>query len=249
MRNDDFESRQRAREYFHELTVLPGAWAVIRVDGRGFSKLTERNFEKPFDPNFSELMVHTSQRLFEELGARYVYTESDEISVLLAPDHDMFGRGVEKLVSISAGIASAEFTIAAGQAAVFDSRIWVGAGVGDVVDYFAWRQSDATRCALNGWCYWTLRKEGQSKRQATKALEHATTSEKNELLFARGVNFNELPSWQRRGLGFWQETFERKGFDPIRQVEVMAQRTRIRIERELPAKDEYRALIERLAST
>ena len=35
-----------------------------------------------------------------------------------------------------------------------------------VVDYFRWRQSDATRCALNGWCYWTLRKAGRGVAEA-----------------------------------------------------------------------------------
>jgi hypothetical protein len=28
---DSFEAAQRAREYFHALTVLPGAWTVIRL--------------------------------------------------------------------------------------------------------------------------------------------------------------------------------------------------------------------------
>ncbi|MFY0581846.1 hypothetical protein ACN28S_53015 [Cystobacter fuscus] len=50
--------------------------------------------------------------------------------------------------------------------AVFDSRVWLGVNEDAVLDYFRWRQADATRCALNGWCYWTLRKEGQSAAQA-----------------------------------------------------------------------------------
>ena len=32
----DLETRQRAREWFH---ALPGAWIVLRVDGRGVEKL------------------------------------------------------------------------------------------------------------------------------------------------------------------------------------------------------------------
>jgi tRNA(His) 5'-end guanylyltransferase len=56
---DTFEAAQRAREYFHALTVLPGAWTVIRLDGRGFSHLTEQHFDKPFDARFSDLMVTT----------------------------------------------------------------------------------------------------------------------------------------------------------------------------------------------
>jgi tRNA(His) guanylyltransferase len=245
---DAFEAAQRAREYFHSLTVVPGAWTVVRMDGRGFSRLTEQHFDKPFDDRFRDLMVTTAEAVLTELGGRYAYTESDEISVLLDPDFDLFGRSVEKLVSLSAGIASATFTHAAGLPAHFDSRLWVGTGLSDVADYFAWRQADATRCALNGWCYWTLRRAGRSARQATSAMDGTSTSDKNELLFRHGVNVNDLPAWQRRGIGLWWETYQRSGHDPVRQAEVTATRRRITVERELPMKDAYRELVERLCT-
>ncbi|WP_244162384.1 tRNA(His) guanylyltransferase Thg1 family protein [Amycolatopsis regifaucium] len=238
-----FEARQREREWFHGLTVPPGSWTVLRVDGRGFSKFTEARFEKPFDPRFGAVMIETAQALMAEFAAPYVYTESDEISILLDPVADLFGRGVEKLVSISAGVASAAFTHAAGVPAHFDGRIWLGTTPDDVVDYFSWRQSDATQCALNGWCYWTLRKAGKSAREAGDVLEGAGIPEKNELLYAHGVNFTELPAWQRRGVGLYWETYERTGFDPVREREVAAARRRVRVERELPMKDEYRAFL------
>lgn len=245
----EFEARQRAREYFHSLSVLPGAWTVIRVDGRGFSRLTEQRFDKPFDARFCDLMVVTAQALLTELGGRYAYTESDEISVLLDPASDLFGRGVEKLVSISAGVASAAFTHAATEPAHFDARLWVGVGVDDVADYFSWRQSDATRSALNGWCYWTLRKDGQSPRQANRTLDGASTSDKNELLYRHGINFNDLPTWQRRGIGLWWETYEHQGFDPVRATPVTTTRRRMKTERELPMKDAYRQLITAVATS
>ncbi|MBF9134352.1 tRNA 5'-guanylyltransferase [Plantactinospora sp. S1510] len=248
MDTDEFESRQRAREYFHSLRVLPGAWAVIRLDGRSFSRFTEEHFEKPFDPRFGELMVGTAQTLLTELAGRYAYTESDEISVLLPPDFTLFGRSVEKLVSISAGIASAAFTRAAGEPAHFDARIWLGVDVTDVADYFSWRQSDATRCALNGWCYWTLRRNGSSAEEASRALTGASTSDKNELLFRYGINFAELPAWQRRGVGLWWETHQHAGRDPVRGTEVTSTRRRVRVDRELPMKTDYRELLQRLAT-
>src|SRR5207249_1656476 len=67
-----------------------------------------------------------------------------------------FDRKLEKVVSLSAGIASAAFTQACGVPVHFDSRVWLGADAALVVDYFRWRQADAARCALHGWCYWTL---------------------------------------------------------------------------------------------
>lgn len=248
MEGDEFEARQRAREWFHSLAVLPGAWTIVRVDGRSFSRFTEQRFTKPFDPEFSQYMVTTAEALLTEFDALYAYTESDEISFLLDPSVTLFARGVEKIVSISAGIASAAFTHAAGEPAHFDSRIWMGTGTADVVDYFSWRQADAARCALNGWCYWTLREAGKSRQEATKSLERTTPADKNELLFRYDVNFNELPAWQRRGVGLWWETYERPGYDPIRGVEVKATRRRVHTERELPMKDAYREFIGGLIS-
>jgi tRNA(His) guanylyltransferase len=243
MRLRDLESRMREREWFHSLTVPPGAWTVIRVDGRGFSRLTEPRFDKPFDARFAEIMTGTAQALLTELSGRYAYTESDEISVVLDPSHEMFGREVEKLVSVSAGIASAAFTHAAGEPAAFDSRIWMGTAAEDVVDYLSWRQADAARCSLNGWCYWTLRRQGRTARQATRELEHARVPDKNELLYAHGINFSELPAWQRRGIALWWQTYEKPGHDPVRGVDVATTRRRVHIERDLPMKDEYRTLV------
>ena len=37
MNADDLEASQREREWFHTLSVPPGMWTIIRVDGRGFS--------------------------------------------------------------------------------------------------------------------------------------------------------------------------------------------------------------------
>ncbi|GAA3936756.1 tRNA(His) guanylyltransferase Thg1 family protein [Actinomadura viridis] len=246
MRTRDLETRMREREWFHSLTLLPGAWAVIRVDGRGFSAYTEPRFDKPFDPRFSELMTETARALLTEFSGRYAYTESDEISLVLDPATDLFGREVEKLVSVSAGIASAAFTHAAGEPAAFDSRIWMGTGTQDVIDYLSWRQADAARCSLNGWCYWTLRREGRTARQATRELERTGIPGKNELLYARGINFNDLPAWQRRGVGLWWETYDKAGHDPRSGAQVTATRRRVHVERELPMKDAYRALVEDL---
>jgi tRNA(His) 5'-end guanylyltransferase len=246
MKRTDFEARMRSLEYFHSLRLLPGAWVVVRVDGRSFSRFTESRFEKPFDPRFHDLMVRTAQRLLEEFQGVYAYTESDETSVLFRPNWDLFDRELEKVVSLSAALASATFTSLAGDPVLFDSRVWLGATKSLVVDYFRWRQADATRCALNGWCYWTLRKAGRSVREATAALVKKSVADKNELLFQHGVNFNDVPAWQRRGTGLYWEDYEKQGFNPREQKTVTALRRRVRIDGDLPLKDEYGRLLRRL---
>jgi tRNA(His) 5'-end guanylyltransferase len=236
---DDFEARMRLGECFHALRVPPTAFIIVRVDGRSFSRLTERLTEKPFDSGFHDKMVRTASALLESLQASYVYTESDEISALLPRETGLFDREVEKLVSISAARASATLSLLLGEAVEFDARLWVGGTDDAVVDYFMWRQSDATRCALNGWAYWTLRREGRDARAATEALERASVADKNELLFARGINFNAVPAWQRRGTGLYWETYEKDGFNPKSGEAVRTLRRRTKVDDVLPMKDDY----------
>lgn len=246
MNPDELADQMRQGEVFHSLRMLPGAWVVLRVDGRSFSRLTEERYEKPFDLRFHEVMVRTASTLLEEFQGLYAYTQSDEISLLFRPEWTLFDREVEKLVSVSAGLASATFTHAAGAPATFDGRAWLGADVRAVLDYFRWRQSDATRCALNGWCYWTLRKEGWSVRKATSELEGTTVSAKNELLFQRGINFNEQPAWQRRGTGIVWERYQKEGVDPRDGRTVLTERRRLKVDSSLPMKEEYEAWLRRI---
>jgi tRNA(His) 5'-end guanylyltransferase len=248
MKRTDFEQAMRSREYFHSLRFLPGTWIILRVDGHGFSRLTENDYEKPFDLKFHDTMVQSAQALLEQLGGLYAYTESDEISLLLPRDWALFDRELEKAISLSAGLASATFSVASGKVAHFDSRAWLGTADSDVVDYFRWRQADATRCALNGWCYWTLRKAGLSVAEATALLKKQTAAFKHELLFQHGINFNEVPTWQRRGVGLYWESCLKEGYNPRRDEKVMTRRRRIKVDHELPIKEEYGSFIQRFLS-
>lgn len=245
VQSSDFEKRMRAGECFHSLRMLPAAWVVLRLDGHGFTRFTNGRFDKPFDARFHDHMIEAARGLLEKFQGVYAYTESDEISILLPRTWDLFDRELEKASSLSAALASAVFTRACGEVVQFDSRAWVGAREEDVVDYFRWRQTDATRCALNGWCYWTLRKAGRSIAEATATLHGRSVAFKNELLHQHGINFNDVPLWQRRGSAVYWERFEKEGFDPVRGVAVKTYRRRIKVDRELPMKKEYGQFLER----
>jgi len=198
MKFDELDSKMRVFETAHDLCVLPEVFIVVRLDGRGFTRLTKESqqFEAPFDLRFRDLMVHTVQHLMTcGFQITYGYTESDELSLLLGRDERSFGRKERKLNSILAGEASAAFSLALGAHACFDARVCQLPTPELVRDYFRWRSEDAHRNALNAHCYWVQRKQGAGALQATKRLEGMSVAEKNELLFQNGINFNDLPSW------------------------------------------------------
>ena len=243
---DELDKKMRKYEQSLDQILLPETFMVARLDGRGFTKLTKEvcKFQAPFDEKFRDLMVHTVKALMD-CGFRIVYafTESDEISLLFDVSEKAFGRKVRKYNSTLAGEASAVFSLQLGRVATFDCRMVPLPTVEKVQDYFRWRQEDANRNALNSYCYWTLRKEGKSVRAATKELEGKGVSFKNELLFSRGINYNDLPKWQKRGIGLWFEEYEKESYNPLTNEKVLAKRNRLHVEYELPIGDAYGELI------
>ena len=176
----------------------------------------------------------------------YGYTQSDEISLLFHPTVETFQRKLRKYDSILAGEASAKFSLLLGSHAAFDARISQLPRVSDVVDYFRWRNEDANRNALNGHCYWLLRKQGQSVGAATSFMAGKSVAEKNELLFQHGINFNDVPLWQKRGVGVYWEGYTKAARNPITGDEVFAQRRRLHVDYELPMREAYSAFIAEL---
>lgn len=242
MKFDELDARMRLFETSHDHCVLPGIFMVARLDGRGFTRLTKETLEleAPFDVRFRDAMSGTAAHLMEcGFRVRYAYTRSDEISLLFDRDEDSFGRKLRKFNSVLAGEASAKFSMAMGQIAVLDCRICQLPREQDVVDYFRWRSEDAHRNALNAHCYWKLRSEGSGVKEATKRIEGMSVAAKNELLFERGINFNDLPAWQKRGVGLVWETYEKEGVNPVTGEQTTTTRRRVRVELELPMKDAY----------
>ncbi|HEX4797536.1 MAG TPA: tRNA(His) guanylyltransferase Thg1 family protein [Humisphaera sp.] len=249
MKFDELDQSMRIFETAHDHRVLPGVFMVARVDGRGFTKLTKERhpFESPFDIRFRDMMLATAEHLMD-CGFRvvYGYTQSDEISLLFHQDEQTFGRKTRKFNSVLAGEASARFSLLLGDIACFDCRICELPTESQVVDYFRWRNEDAHRNALNAHCYWMLRKSGRDVNEATNHLRGMSVSAKNELLYQNGVNFNELPNWQKRGMGLDWESYEKKSMNPQTQEQVTTMRRRIRRLLELPMKEAYSDFIRAL---
>ena len=242
MKFDEFDKQMRIYEQSLDQVVLPDIYIAARLDGRSFTRLTKEicQFEAPFDIRFRDSMTDTACHLMD-CGFRivYAYTESDEISLLFHPGEHAFGRKTRKLNTTLAGEASAVFSLALGKAATFDCRIIPLPDKERVRDYFVWRQEDAHRNSLNSYCYWTLRKEGLAKQQATAMLEGKTVSYKNELLFQRGINYNNLPCWQKRGTGIYYKDIVIEGYNPVTNKNTETMRRKLYIDYELKTGKEY----------
>jgi len=184
---DNYESRYRIK-----LTRrMP---VILRLDGKAFHTLT-RKCEKPFDKLFQVTMQHTATELCSQIqGAKCAYIQSDEISILLT-DFDRltseawFDYNLQKLVSVSAGIASACFSHHWYQDdyAVFDSRAF-NMPKEEVCNYFIWRQQDWIRNSIQ-----MLSQAHYSHKQ----LHKKNTQDMHEMLHEKGVNWANLaPVWK-----------------------------------------------------
>lgn len=144
---------------------------IIRIDGKAFHTYT-KGLEKPFDDGLMKDMNGTAIALCEGIqGAKLAYVQSDEISILVT-DYDAletsawYDNNLQKIVSVSASIATAEFNklrytraiatnawsqrsafnrVDDAPVAHFDSRAFTIPEVAEVANYFLWRAQDATR--------------------------------------------------------------------------------------------------------
>ncbi len=228
-------------EIFSGLKVPCGAKIVLRIDGRKFTNLShDLGLRKPYDEHFKDLIIQTSRDFFKEFSPTFIYTFSDEIDILLS--EIPFGGRIEKMDSVFASFIAGSFTknvFSAGKSIKkpisFDSRI-IPLQKEDVIKYFKERQDEAWRNCINGHAYWTLREE-YSKKEATEILKKKKSGQLHDILFERGMNVAELPSWQRRGIGIYKKVVMVEGYNPIEKKSVQSRRKKIHVDYHLPIFD------------
>jgi len=249
MKFDELDRKMRVFETVHDKCILPNIYIVARIDGRCFTRLTKeiQQFEAPYDIRFRDIMVETVKHLMD-CGFRiaYGYTQSDEISLLFHPDENTFQRKERKLNSVLAGEASAKFSLLLGALGTFDCRLSQLPNINLVIDYFRWRNEDAHRNALNSYCYWKLRQENIEPEKIAMLLSGGSVADKNELLFQKGINFNTIPNWQKRGIGIYWQEYKKDAVNKKTGESVKAVRNRLKLDYELPIKEQYSKFINSL---
>ena len=233
MNTTEFDKHMRAFENSNDPRIHPGMNVIVRLDGRNFSKLTRKILKlKPFDVNMRDSMVYTVMHLMEHSGFNIQsgFTQSDEISLVLDPReiHQTFNGKIRKILSLLAAQASVTFTFVMRAYGIFDARVIQLPTKETVNDYFKWRKSDSETNCINQLCYYHLvNTDNHSPYAAQQILSGKLNDWKNEYLFQHGINFNDLPLWQKQGIDIKWEPYKKEGFNPITNERVFVDKLRL----------------------
>lgn len=190
-----YESYETGR-YF-----LPGLPIVARMDGRSFHSFT-KGLERPFDAIYSDCMIDATRKLVKETGAVIGYTQSDEITLIWGPknfqQNSWFDRKIFKMTSQLAALTTLYFyqEVARNLPGLaykdpsFDARVFQVPTKEEAVNCLLWREWDATKNSIS---------MAVSSVYSERELEGKTSSERQELLFQKGINWNDYPAHFKRG--------------------------------------------------
>lgn len=190
--------------------MMPGLPVIARLDGRAFHTFT-RKFQRPFDPHMGTAMQVVTKALVKEFHAEVGYTQSDEIT-LVWREPRLFGGRFQKLTSVLAGYASSIFgrialTYAKNAAIAwpdivpcFDCRVFQVPNPETAVDVLAWREYDAVKNSVS---------MAAQAVYSHKELHGKGRADKMDMLFAKGINWNDYPVHFKRGIYFKRYNVER----------------------------------------
>lgn len=222
-------------EIYSDLRVPVNSKIIVRLDGRSFHSFAQNmKLTKPYDDNFYKVVVEVSKELFEEFSPLFIYTFSDEISILL--DKIPFNGRIEKINSVMASFTSSSFTLNYGvkfpKAVAFDSRV-IPITDDKIYDYFKWRQDEAWRNCVNGYGIHFL-KSKYSSSQANEKINGLGLSDIHEMLFQNGINLNDVETWKKRGIGVYRKNKEVTGFNKKESKNQTSYRSFIHVDCNLP---------------
>jgi tRNA(His) guanylyltransferase len=212
---DSLGGRMKQSYEFRTRYYLPRrTYTILRLDGQSFHGYT-RGLERPYDRALMEDMDATAQYLCAHvMGTEFAFVQSDEISLLLTDfeteqSQSWYDGNIQKIVSISAAMATAEFNrlrlaraieslaesdphvLPTSVSATFDARVFTIPDPTEVYNYFVWRQQDATKnsVAMTAQTYFPH-----------EALQSKSAAQLQEMLFlTHGINWSKLPEGFKRG--------------------------------------------------
>lgn len=216
------DKRMKFYEQQEAKRLMPLLPACARLDGRGFHVFC-RNLQRPYDSRLSAMMQDVTHWLVKETGAIIGYTQSDEITLIWYADNpktQIFCDGrIHKMVSLLASLTTAcfnrllnlpdadgKYRIPEKQkhTAHFDCRVWNVPTLEEAANLLLWRELDATKNSIS---------MAARTIYSHKQLMGKHSGEMQEMLFAKGINWNDYPAFFKRGTYFARRKFSSK-FSP-----------------------------------
>lgn len=211
----------RMKSYYESRTkqfLMRKTNTIIRIDGKAFHTYT-KGLERPFDRDLMADMDETAKYLCQNIsGVKLAFVQSDEISLLLT-DYDSilmepwFDNNVQKICSVSASMATNAFNhqrllrckfpvyaedLTKMKKAEFDSRVFQIPQQGEVINYFIWRQQDTTRNSIQAVAQYLY---------SQKELQGKNVNELQDMIFKKGVNWNDYDIDCKRGRLIYKECY------------------------------------------
>ncbi len=227
---DNMGNRLKAYENCYRFYLPRRLPVIVRLDMRAGHSFT-KGFARPYDKVFASTMWETAKKLCENIsGVRFAYTQSDEISLVFIDYENIntepwFGNNLQKIVSISASMATLYFNkafealvapefdyieqnrelrkiqIAHLEAldrrmATFDSRAFALPRE-EVYSCLLWRQLD---CKRN-----SIQLLGQANFSHSQ-LQYKNSDEIQEMLWQeKGINWVNEPQWFKNGVAIYKK--------------------------------------------
>jgi tRNA(His) 5'-end guanylyltransferase len=206
-----------------------GSHLVARLQGVDFEGLLDSpdfDFTRPFDEKFGKMMVKTASYLLgPDACGRYGYIEQNEFSMLL--DQGLVAqiwKDANELQNYLVALCSSKMSLILEDEALFSCRLYSFSKPDLVIAYFVWRQQEAYLKALDRYCTYVLSESKNNPKMVASILDGLGPLEKEEILHQNGIDYSNLPAWQRRGASI-SLTSDGKG---------------VRVDTNLPEKDDYR---------
>jgi len=262
MSQDSLGDRMKSYEDCYRTNLPIRMPVIMRIDGKAFHSYVKgtspvgKKVEKPIDQGLVDCMNDAAIKLCQEIqGCQIAYVQSDEISLLLTNYQDIdtqswFDNNLQKMVSISAAMASVTFTQNSWKIwgvdssnedpyyltkeAYFDSRAFV-LPKEDVCNYFLWRQQDATRNSVQ-----MLARSLYSHKECTDK----NNSELQEMCFQKGINWNDCPIPQKRGRCIVKTKTIKEGRNPKTGEVLQAERSEWVVDNNIPIFSQDRRYID-----
>lgn len=192
--------------------LLLGCWAVIRLDGRSFTKFAKtHDFQKPNDERALQLCNEAAKQVLTTFDDHiaFAYGQSDEYSFVLRRESMLFRRRESKILSTVVSLFSSAYSALWDRFMPvdltcfpsFDGRIVLYPTTKHLRDYLKWRQADVHVNNLFNTVFWALvHRGGKSVQEAEACLKGTLSKEKHEILFSQfSINYNDEPIMFRKG--------------------------------------------------